>query len=170
LDDKLKYKGKEMEIKTNYKKAVFWGTVVLIIDMVVGNMLWLNPIVTGISRLYEGHPSTKSMDYFGGVGNWILLTMLFGVFLVIAFIALYLVLYKSLPGTGWRRGLFFGLMLSVIKAVPEAFNQWMLFDYPAAMIVMQLINTLLGLTIFGIVLSVIFERFNVVEKTSEAQV
>ncbi len=158
-----------MEIKTNYKKAVLWGVVVLLIDMLIGNMLWLNPIAVGISRQYEGHPSTKAMDYFGGMGNWLLLTMLFSIFLVAAFITLYLVLYKSLPGTGWKKGLFFGLMLGVIKAVPEAFNQWMLFDYPTVMIVMQLINTLLSLSIFGIVLAVVFERFNVVTRTRQAQ-
>ena len=61
------------------------------------------------------------------------------------------------------KGLFFGLLLGFVKAVPEAFNQWMLFDYPTILITVQLINTLLGLTIFGILLAIIFEKFKVVQ-------
>lgn len=155
-----------MKTRINYKKAVVWGIIVFVFDSIVGNMLYMNPLVSGIFKTYEGHPSTKPMEYFDGVGNWLMLTMLFGALLVTAFIALYLVLYQSLPGSGWRKGLFYGLMLGGVKAVPEAFNQWMIFDYPTELIVVQLVNTLLGLTIFGIVLSAVFGKFKVIEETS----
>ena len=46
--------------------------------------------------------------------NWLLLTMLFGTFLILIFIALYLILYKGLPGRGWKKGLFFGIVLGAI--------------------------------------------------------
>ncbi|MEW6529023.1 MAG: hypothetical protein AB1391_03985 [Candidatus Micrarchaeota archaeon] len=163
----MKEKGKTMKITINYKKVVIWGIVVIILQMFVGNLLYQNPIVSGIYEQYKGHPSTKSMDYFGGLGNWLLLTMLFSIFLEIVFIILYLLLYKSIPGTGWKRGLSFGLMIGFIKAVPEAFNQWMLFVYPTILIQVQLINTLLSLVIFGILLAVIFGRFKVIEKGDE---
>ncbi len=148
--------------KVNVKKAALWGIVVLLIDMVVGNLLYMNPLVSGIYAQYEGHPSTKPMEAFGGLGNWLALTMTFSIFLVAVFIALYLTLYDELPGQGWRKGLFYGLMLGVVKAVPEAFNQWMLFDYPTILIMLQLINTLIGLMIFGTVLAVIFKRAGVI--------
>lgn len=153
-----------METKINYKKAAIWGIVVLVIQMFVGNLLYMNPIVSGIFKQYEGHPSTKPMDYFGGVGNWLLLTMSFGIIFCIVLIILYLLLYKSIPGTGWKKGLSFGLMIGFIKAVPEAFNQWLIFDYPTILIQVQLINTLIGLAIFGILLAVFFEKFKVIEK------
>lgn len=105
----------------------------------------------------------KPMEAFGGLGNWLLLTMLFGTFLIIIFIALYLILYKGLPGKGWKKGLFFGVMIGFIKAVPEAFNQWMIFDYPNILILLQLINTLVGLMFFGIVLGFIFDKFKVIK-------
>jgi hypothetical protein len=103
------------------------------------------------------------MDYFGGLGNWLLLTFLFGIFFTILIIALYLLLYDRIPGTGWQKGVAFGLMVGFIKAVPEAFNQWMIFDYPTILIVVQLINTLLGLTLFGLLLAVVFEKLKVIE-------
>jgi hypothetical protein len=81
--------------------------------------------------------------------------------------ALYLVLYNGLPGTGWRKGLFYGGMLALIKAVPEAFNQWTLFVYPEQLILIQLFNTCVGLVLFGIYMSVLFEKFNVIERNAE---
>ncbi len=89
--------------------------------------------------------------------------MLFGTLLILIFIALYLTLYKGLPGKGWQKGLFFGLMIGFIKAVPEAFNQWMIFEYPNILILLQLINTLVGLMFFGIVLGFIFDKFKVIK-------
>jgi hypothetical protein len=153
-----------MKIKINYKKAVLWGIVILIIQMIIGNLLYLNPIVSGIYEKYINHPSTKSMDYFGGQGNWIFLMALSSIILITLFIVLYLLLYQSIPGKGWKKGIVFGLMIWIIKAVPEAFNQWMLFDYPAILIIIPLINGLIGMLIFGFLLSLIFDKFKVIEK------
>lgn len=152
-----------MKIIINYKKAILWGIVVYIIDAIFGNLLYMNPLVSGIFNQYGGHPSMKPMEAFGGLANWLLLTMLFGTFLIIMFIALYLMLYKGLPGKGWKKGLFFGLMIGFIKAVPEAFNQWMIFEYPNILILLQLINTLVGLIFFGILLGFIFDKFKVIK-------
>ena len=156
-----------MQIVINYKKAVIWGVVVLVIHMVVGNLLYMNPIVSGIYKQYEGHPSTKSFDYFGGIANYLLLTAVFSIFLIVIFIILYLLLYKSIPGKNWKKGLSFGLIISLIKAVPEGFNQWMLFNYPTILIITQLINTVIGLLIFGIILAAIFEKFDVIKIEGE---
>ena len=84
-----------MRPKINYKKAIIWGIVILIIQMVIGNLLYMNAIVSGIYEQYAGHPSTKAMDYFGGQGNWVLLMSLSSIILIIIFIVLYLVLYSA---------------------------------------------------------------------------
>lgn len=151
-----------MKTAINYKNAIVWGVVVLVVQMVIGNLLYMNPLVSGIFERYKGHPSIKPMDAFGGMGNWILLNLLFSVVLVVLFIALYLLIYRSLPGSGWQKGLSFGLILGVIKAAPEAFNQWMLFTYPTSLIIVQLANSIIGLMIFGIVLSLVYKKFRVV--------
>lgn len=153
-----------MKTKINYKKAIIAGLIVIALDMVIGNLLYMNPWVSGLYAQYEGHPSTKSMDYFGGLGNWLALTFVFGIVFMVLIICLYLLLYSSLPGNGWQKGLFYGLMVGVIKAVPESFNQWMLFDYPTTLIVTQLINTVLGLSIFGLLLAIIFDKLEVIKE------
>ena len=152
-----------MKTIINYKKAVIWGVIVWIIQVIISNLLYMNPIVMGINKQYEGHSTIKSFDFIGGLGNWILLTLIFGTFLMIVWIVLYLLLYRSIPGAGWKKGLFYGLMIGFIKAVPEAFNQWMLFVYPVPLILMQLINTLLGLIIFGMLLGFFYDKFKVIQ-------
>ena len=67
-------------MKINYKKALLAGIVIFLIDMIIGNILWMNPYVAGIFEKFKGHASIKSMDAFGGLGNWLLLTFIFGLF------------------------------------------------------------------------------------------
>lgn len=144
-----------MGMRVNWKKAVLLSAIVYVIDAVIGNLLWLNPLVTGISAAYAGHPGTRSIDYFGGIGNWLALNMLFSLVLIGWITMLFVVLYPGLPGQGWQKGIFFGLMLATLKAVPEAFNQFMIFDYPTIMIVIQLINTSIGMLVIGLALALV---------------
>ncbi len=90
-----------MKTGIDYKKAVIAGLIAIALDMVVGNLLYMNPWVSGLYAQYEGHPSTKSMDYFGGLGNWLGLTFLFSILFTALIIWLYLLLNPSLPGHGW---------------------------------------------------------------------
>ena len=151
-------------IKIYFGKVLLWGGVSMICSMIVGNVLYMNPLVRRIFKKHQGHPSQKSMDFIGGQARWILVTMIFGICLGILFIALYLLLYQSLPGTPIFKGLFFGTMIFLIKAVPEAFNQWMIFNYPNILILVQLINSFIGLILsYGIIMPFLFSRFRVLE-------
>lgn len=152
-----------MRVHVDKKKATLWGAVTIVIQLVVGNILWMNPIVANLNKQFEGHPSIKSFDFLGGMTNWVLVTFLFGIFLSIVFIVLYPMLYAKLPGEGWSKGLAFGAILAFIKAVPEAFNQWMVIVYPWELIVLQLVNTVLGLLIFGTILGALFRKFKVIQ-------
>ncbi|MGD2033600.1 MAG: hypothetical protein PVF73_00985 [Bacteroidales bacterium] len=153
-----------MKTRVNTKKACLWGAIVLIIDMITGNLLYMNPAVMKIFQEFEGHPTIKPMEAFGGMSNWILLNASFSIIFIIILISLFVKLYESLPGNGWIKGLSFGLIVGIIKAVPEAFNQFMLFNYPTPLIIVQLVNTLLGLIIFGTLLGFFFTRFKVIEE------
>jgi len=151
-----------MKTKINTKKAVLWGTVLIIIQMMIGNLLYMNPIVAGINKQFEEHSSIKSFDFIGGLGNWIILTMIFGIFLMVFWIFLYKLFYLSLPGKGWIKGLYFGIIIGFIKSVPEAFNQWMVINYPTPLILVQLFNTFVSLVIFGALLGFFFSKFKVI--------
>ena len=145
-----------MKMKINTKKAVLWGTILIILQMIIGNMLYMNPVVANINKQFEGHPSIKSFDFLGGLENWIILTMVFGIFLMIIWIFLYKLFYSSLPGKGWIKGLYYGIIIGFIKSVPEAFNQWMVINYPTPLILIQLFNTFISLVIFGALLGFLY--------------
>ncbi len=154
--------GTKIKTKINTKKAVLWGAVLIIIQMIIGNVFYMNPYVANIYKEFEGHHSLKTFEFIGGFGNWIFLTMVFGIFLMIVWILLYRLFYSSLPGNGWIKGLYFGIIIGFIKSVPEAFNQWMLINYPTPLILVQLFNTFISLVIFGALLGFFFSKFKVI--------
>lgn len=151
-----------MKKQINIKKAIIWGAVAWLIQMVIGNVLWMNPISMEINQRYSGHPTIKDFNFLGGMTNWILVTLAFGTFLITVWILLYLLLYTSIPGKNWVKGLCFGAIIGFIRVVPEAFNQWMLFVYPEPLILLQLINTLVSTILFGIILGFFYFKFRVV--------
>lgn len=153
--------------KINYKKALLWGAIVLIIHMAIGNLFYMNPYVMGIFQEFEGHPTMKPMEAFGGMSNWILLNAVFSIIYIVILIILFILFYESIPGKGWIKGLSFGLILAVVKAIPEAFNQFMVFNYPGILILVQLVIAILSLVIFGVLLSVIFNKFKVITHVRE---
>jgi hypothetical protein len=147
-----------MKTQINYKKALLWGFIIWIAQMVFGNLLWINPIAIKINEAFSGHPSIKPVDFLGSMQKWIFINFLFSTFYSVICIILYVVLYNSIPGKGWRKGVFFGCMIGFFKAVPEAFNQWMVFVYPWQLIVLQLFNTIISLLFFGWLLGYLFDK------------
>lgn len=158
-----------MKAKLNTKKTVLWGAIVILLQMVLSNLLYMNPIVSKINKHFEGHSSIKTFDFFGGLGNWLTLTMIFGILLMIFWIFLYQKVYNYLPGKGITKGLFFGTIIGLIKSVPEVFNQWMVINYPLPLILVQLFNTFIGLVLFGGLMGFFFKKFNVIQEVPKLQ-
>ena len=115
-----------MKTVINTKKALIWGAVVFIIHVIIMNSLWMSPPIASTFNEFSGHPSMKPMESFGGTGIWVGLNSVFGLFFTGLLIWLFLLLFRSLPGRNFSKGLFYGGIIALLKAVPEAFNQWML--------------------------------------------
>ena len=77
-------------------------------------------------------------------------------------IFLYILLYNAIPSKGWKKGLFYGLIIGLLRSIPEAFNQWTLFNYPDILILIQTINTFLGYLVFGVMLGFVFDKAKVI--------
>jgi hypothetical protein len=151
-----------MKTKINYAGAVFWGFVITAFGMYLGNYLYTNPVVSRILTRYEGIPVMGSGGFFSAQGSPFLPQVIFGLIFSAVIIGLYLMLYESIPGTGWKKGLAFGLMIGVVKAVPEAFYQWAIYKSPAILIETHLANSFISLVVFCVLLSAAFERFKVI--------
>lgn len=150
------------EIEINIKKAVLWGSAAILIQMVFFYVIWMNPFVNDISVQFASHPSVKPYEYFGGLDNWMRLRTLFLLVFLSFTIVVFLVFYTNIPGNGWKKGFYFGLLLSLIKAFSDAFNKWTLIVYPNELISLQLVNGVISYVFFGVVVAFLYEFFNVV--------
>ena len=118
----------------------------------------------GLNEKYAEHPNMKSMDFIGGLGCWLAINTLFSLFLFIMFVIVFVFFYPSLPGKGWLKGLYFGIIISFIKNLPEAFDQWIVIVYPYELILAQLINTTISIIFIGIIMQIIFTKSKAIEE------
>jgi len=140
------------------KKTISWGVVAIFLQMAIYYAIWMNPYVSAISLQFSDHPAVKPYDYFGGLENWMTIRTLYNIVILAILIKLFLLVYTKIPGVGWQKGVYFGLTISLIKVVPEAFNKWTLIVYPNELIYLQLINGTIGFTLFGILIAVIYRN------------
>jgi hypothetical protein len=155
--------------EVNVKKAVIWGLVVILLSMIIGNVLYMNPYVGGFYEQYEDHPAMKSPDEVGGLGNWLALMMGGGFIFDSILIVMFLRFHPRIPGSGWQKGLVFGLLYWSIRTLPEGLDQYLLFNYPAVLILIPIINGFIGSLLFCVLMAIIFEKVGVFKYYSDNQ-
>jgi len=142
----------------NWKKIILSGLIAGLAAFLVGNILYMNPFVAG-AYADQGNTCSKSMDLFGGLGNWLLL-MFAGGFVSTIFVA---VLY-SYTETGiklkpvWKKGLLFGFLLWLVSTLSTSYDTWLLHSYPDMLIIIETFNGLIGGLVTGVVLAIAYER------------
>ena len=140
------------------------GVLIILLQIGVYSAIWLNPYVNGISLQFADHPAVKPYEYFDGLHIWMRLRAVYNVIFLAVLIKIFLMFYSNIPGSGWRKGIYFGCIISLIKVVPEAFNKWTLIVYPNELIILQLING-----IIGFMSSIIYKKFNVIKVKASMQ-
>jgi len=152
------------DMKIDNKKIAIWGAIIILLQMGVYSAIWLNPYVSSIFLQFADNPAVKPYDYFGGLDNWIQIRMIYNVIFLAVLIKVFLMFYENIPGSGWKKGVCFGLIITLVKTVPEAFNKWTLIVYPEELIILQLVNGALGLVIFGVLVATTYGRFFMVNE------
>lgn len=141
------------------KKIVFAGLVAGAASFLVGSLLYMNPLVSGLYASLGQSPCSKSMDVFGGVGGFLSLMFAGGLVSTVFLSVLYAYTEKSLGiASAWKRGLFFGFLFWLVAKVPSSYYTWMLYTYPTALNLIETFNGLVGALVAGIVLALMFER------------
>lgn len=153
-----------MKRKTRVLRLIGIGVILFIVsNMVIDNLLYMNPIVSQVFEEYSNHPTMKSMDYFGGMSNWLLINTGFSILFLAFLIVLFKFLYNFIPGKGLIKGVNYGVLICLIKIIPEAFNQYMLFNYPTKLIMVQMILNSISIVIFGLLISFLFKKFKIID-------
>lgn len=150
-----------MQIDT--KKAFTWGAVVIIIQMGVFYVIWMNPFVNEISIQFSNDTAVKPYEYFGGMDNWMQIRTIYNVVLLAVVFGIFLMFYTNIPGNGWKKGANYGLILSLLSVIPAAFNKWTLIVYPNELIILQLVNGIIGVIVFGILSSLVCQKFSIIK-------
>ena len=151
-------------IQINSFRAVIWGGIAILLQMGFFYIIWMNPFVNGISAEFSNHPSVKRYEYFGGLDNWMRLRTVYLILMLSIMIKIFLMFYTNLPGSNyWKKGVSFGIFLSIIKSIPDAFSTWTLIVYPSELIILQLVNGVIGYIFFGVMVSTIFHYSSVIK-------
>lgn len=153
------------DVVIDKKKAIIWGLIAIILQMGIFSALWLNPIVSGINDQFINDPAVIPYEYFGDLDEWMKIRTIYNIFILAVLVNLFLMFYEKIPGKGWVKGIWFGLIISTVKVFPEAFNKWTLVVYPNELILLQFVNGYVGLIIFGVMLAILFRRMSVIKHT-----
>jgi hypothetical protein len=141
------------------KKIVISGLVAGFAAFMVGNVLYMNPLTSGIYSQYSNYPCSKPMDSFGGLGNWLLLMMSMGLLSTVFVAFLYSYTEKGIGiKSTWKKGLFFGILLFFVNKLPTFYYTWLMYSYPDVLNLIETFNGLIGGIVAGIVLAVIYEK------------
>ena len=143
------------------RRIVVSGVVAGLAAFIVGSLLYMNPLVSGIYEQYgKTYACSKPMESFGGVGTWLFLMLLGGLISTIFLAVLYSYTEKAIPiKSAWKKGVFFGLLLWFVSKLPTSYYTWLMYTYPDVLNWIETFNGLIGGIAAGIVLAVVYEKF-----------
>lgn len=145
----------------NLKKIILSGLAAGLIAFLVGNVLYMNPLVSGIYAGAGAYYCAKPMDSFGWLGNWFLLMMAGGLVSAVFLAFLYSYTEKGIRITPvWKKGAAFGILMWLVSALPASYNTWLLHTYPDILVIVETINGLIGGIVAGVVLAILYEKIN----------
>lgn len=143
----------------NFKRVLISGLVAGLAAFIVGNILYMNPLVSDIYSQYSSPPCSKPMDSFGGLGIWLSLMLLGGLASTVFLAVLYSYTEKGIAIKPiWKKGLFFGFLLWFITKVPASYYGWLMYTYPDILNLIETINGLVGGLVAGVVLAIVYEK------------
>ena len=103
------------------KKIIVSGLIAGIVAFIVGSLLYMNPLVSGVYAQYSNYPCSKPMDVFGGLINWLFLMLIGGVVSAVFMAFLYAFTEKGIDiKPAWKKGLLFGFLLFLVNKLPTS--------------------------------------------------
>jgi uncharacterized membrane protein len=142
-----------------WKNGLVLFGVVFIFDAILGNLLYMNPLVAGIYATMVDHPGIKPWQEFGTIANFIALNMIAGIIINFLYVILFSMMRDRLPKSWLMAGMLFGVLVILLKAAPEAWNQYLNINYPIQLVLTQLVNSSIAILATGIILSLAWMRW-----------
>lgn len=124
--------------------------VTQVISFVILAFLYGNPLVGKLYKKYEDHPAMKKVD---SQGKWMLNMFIFTLLEVLFAGLIFFMAASALPGLGWFKGLYFGLLLAGVRVYPRFVTMFMLTSYPNSLLAVEFVNGIIGSIIIGLCFS-----------------
>lgn len=128
------------------------GFVATIAWFIVGGIVYMNPVVDKIYKKYGKNPSVKDR---GDTKVFLMNTFVFSCLiqcLIFAFV--YYFLQSLLPAEMLLSGLYFAVLLVVVKIIPRFIDMWMQSNYPLKLLGIEFINGSIGSFVMAYVFAV----------------
>ncbi|MEA2004025.1 MAG: hypothetical protein U9O53_03625 [archaeon] len=142
------------------KQALIAGFIAGIVAFVVGSLLYMNPLTSGIYGQHSDWPGLRPMDFLGGgSAGWMILMLVGGIVSTMIVAVFYAYIEKAIQiDAVWKKGAVFGIFLWLVSTLPNAYYTWLMYMYPVALNLIELFNGLAGGLVAGIVIAVMYDK------------
>ncbi|MEA2075277.1 MAG: hypothetical protein U9O85_06040 [Euryarchaeota archaeon] len=121
------------------------GILFIIFDMLIA--ISTSPIFAPYSDLpiWKTPPNILAGLFFDLINGFIL-------------VAVYVIIYNGIPGFGWKKGLYYGLIVGLFRVVMMSFSSIVMYNIPLKLVITSLITGYIEIAILCIILAVIYEK------------
>jgi len=125
--------------------GVMTGVLFLIFDMLIG--ISTSPIFSPYSDLpiWKTPPNILAGLVFDLINGFIL-------------VLVYGIIYKGIPGFGWKKGLNYGVIVGLFRVVMMSYSIIVMYNVPLVLVIAGLIAGFMEIVILCIILAVIYEK------------
>jgi len=144
----------------NIKKIVIAGLAIDIISFLIFPLFFSNSLFGWVFRL---EPTsiwkwTPQISFISMPTSYLAFFILANTILAIFIALLYTILYKSIPGTGIKKGLIFGLLMFPMSVLIPMFSIWAMFRVAGVAVLLFTFEQLIEILIYGTVIGAIYKE------------
>ena len=134
-----------MKTKKIIACSIVTGVLFVIFDMLIA--IIMSPIYFPYSNLpiWKTPPNILAGLIFDLVNGFVL-------------VAVYMTIYKGIPGSGWKKGLNYGLIVGLFRVVMMSFSCIVMYNIPLILVITSLITGYIEIVILCMILAVIYEK------------
>ncbi len=125
--------------------SMVMGVLFIIFDMLI--VISTSPIFAPYSDLpiWKTPPNILAGLFFDLINGFIL-------------VAVYVIIYNGISGFGWKKGLYYGLIVGLFRVVMMSFSSIVMYNIPLRLVITSLITGYIEIAILCIILAVIYEK------------
>lgn len=143
----------------NFKRIILAGLAVDAISFLIFPLFFSNAL---FGLVFQLEPTniwkwTPQVPFVSMPTSYLLFFILTNTLLAIFIAFLYAVLYKAIPGTGIKKGLLFGLLISPMSVLIPMFSIWAMFRVPNITVLLFTIEQLIEILAYGVIIGLIYK-------------